>query len=119
MGNDYEVDAAAMARALVSGVGTQRLIAQQGVKLVALLLRKNADYGDSAMMPPMLCPHMEAGDAILCRLSDKIRRLENLLAGDPAKVAESIIDTMTDIPGYAILWLVEQEKERLDVPAPY
>ena len=86
--------------------GHQRRIAEVGMEVVSLLLRKNSDYGNSAFKKPVLSPGTQPSDAILVRMSDKISRLNNLKDGKGAKVEESIRDTMTDLAGYAILWLV-------------
>lgn len=83
----------------------QRRIAQAGLELTSLVLRKNHDYGASAWESPMLCPELSPGDAILCRLSDKIKRLTNLQSSNAAQVAESIEDTISDMAGYCLLWL--------------
>jgi hypothetical protein len=92
----------------------QKRIAEQGLKLVALLLRKNADYGGSAWQTPLLAPGMTPREAIQCRMSDKIQRLQKLLDGTTAQVSEAIEDTVQDLSGYGILWLgapTEQEIE--------
>lgn len=80
-------------------------LATIGVDIVDMLLRKNHDYGCSAWRTPVLAPGMSPRQAIQCRMSDKISRLNTLLSGDQAQVTESIEDTMRDLAGYAILWL--------------
>lgn len=99
---------------LESGVGSQVVISNVGLEVVALLLRKNSDYGDTAGRSPLLAPDLSAGEAILVRMSDKIARLSNLLQADKntAQVAESVGDTMRDLAGYAILWLVANHKDK-------
>lgn len=87
----------------------QQAIAKAGMDLTILLLKKNTDYGNSAMTPPILAPSMTAREAIQCRMSDKIRRLERLLAGNPAEVNESIEDSISDLGGYSILWLASED----------
>ena len=92
----------------------QKRIAEQGLKLVALLLRKNADYGGSAWQTPLLAPGLTPREAIQCRMSDKIQRLQKLLDGSSAEVSEAIEDTVQDLSGYGILWLgapTEQKTE--------
>ena len=72
-----------------------------------LVLKKNADYGDSAFDKPLLCPEMDAATAIRVRMSDKIRRVIQL-EGNPAQVnGESLADAYRDIVGYCVLRLVE------------
>ena len=88
----------------------QRQLAATGLAVVSMLLKKNSDYGGSAWHTPLLAPRMSARQAIQCRMSDKVQRLQKLLAGDSAQVEESIEDTMRDLAGYAILWLGWEEK---------
>jgi len=83
----------------------QQLIAETGLRLVELLLRKNADYGSSAWKAPVLAPGMSPLDAIQCRMSDKVARIAGLAAGKNPEVSESLRDTISDLAGYAILWL--------------
>ena len=83
----------------------QRRLAEQGMQLVALLLAKNADYGGSAWQIPTLAPVLSPREAIQCRMSDKIQRLQTLLSGTAPEVLESTADTMRDLAGYCILWL--------------
>ncbi len=83
----------------------QQRIATIGLDIVSLLLRKNSDYGGSAWAVPVLAPSQRPREAIQCRMSDKIARLNTLLGGETAQVQESIEDTMKDLTGYGILWL--------------
>lgn len=85
----------------------QRRIANVGLELIHVLLRKNADYGASVFHPPVLAPRLDSPTAILVRMSDKIKRFETLI-GSPkdARIDESLEDTLRDLAGYAILWLV-------------
>lgn len=83
---------------------SQQRIATVGLHIVSTLLRKNKDYGNSVFEPPLLCPKMEPGVSILVRLSDKIKRLINLMQGHDPEVSEPIDETMDDFIGYSILW---------------
>ena len=83
----------------------QRRLAEQGMQLVALLLAKNTDYGGSAWQIPTLAPELSPREAIQCRMSDKVQRLQTLLSGTAPEVLESTEDTMRDLAGYCILWL--------------
>lgn len=83
----------------------QQRIAEVGLEWLLLLLAKNRDYGGSAWQVPALAPHMSVGDAILCRMSDKLARMQRLLAGNTAAVEESIEDTIRDFGAYCLLWL--------------
>jgi hypothetical protein len=82
----------------------QQRIAAEGVAWLALLLRKNHDYGSSAWRPPVLKPALDAGDAILVRMSDKVERIASLTGKGPA-VGESLEDTIRDLGAYCLLWL--------------
>lgn len=83
----------------------QKRLVSTGLEIVDTLLKKNADYGGSAWEVPILAPQMTARQAIQCRMSDKVKRLANLLSGQKPEVEESIEDTMRDLAGYAMLWL--------------
>lgn len=87
----------------------QKRLAETGLQIVDLLLRKNADYGGSAWQVPLLSPTLTPREAIQCRMSDKVQRLVKLLSGEKTQVAESVEDTMRDLAGYAILWLGGKE----------
>jgi hypothetical protein len=86
--------------------GDQQRIATAGQKLTATLLRKNADYGSSAWMPPVLAPGLPAKTAILVRMSDKIQRIISL-SSKPEEIGEvvdeSLSDTFLDLAGYCLL----------------
>lgn len=73
-----------------------------------LLIRKNHDYGDSFAKQYEKYGLMSA----LIRMDDKMRRLETLVDGQQAQVAESIEDTLADLAGYALLALVEAKAQR-------
>lgn len=81
-----------------------------GGQVIELLCRKHHDYGGSAWERPVLAPDMQVGDAILCRMSDKIARLQRLRL-HPAKVDESIEDTIYDLVGYGILYLARPQDD--------
>ena len=78
-------------------------IARAGLEILALVLRKNTDYGGSAMKPPILSQSVSPQDALRCRMSDKIQRVCKLAASDPEVVGEGINDSIDDLAGYAIL----------------
>jgi len=89
----------------------QRRIAETGIRILATLLRKNADYGSTVFDPPALAPEMDPGSAILVRMSDKIGRIANLVGReDRASVDESLDDTLADLAGYAILYLARPQE---------
>lgn len=74
-------------------------------KLADILIKKNHDYGSSAFQSPLLNPVLSPREAIEVRMSDKIARMNQLSTDDP-EVAESREDTVRDLAGYCILWLL-------------
>ena len=88
-----------------------KAIQQQCDTLKTVLVRKNTDYGASAFNPPALAPWVGPKTAILVRMSDKISRLNNLQGAEKPNY-ESIEDTILDLAGYAILLLVEMQKNK-------
>lgn len=92
------------------GSGYEQAIALRILELSDTLLRKNADYGSAVFSAPCLALEIDPDVAILVRMSDKIARLRNLLPDCTQDVDdESIEDTMRDLAGYAILYLVSKE----------
>lgn len=85
-------------------------IAGVGMRIVSTLLRKNKDYGNSAFESPELAPGVTALEGIQTRMSDKVKRLRRLLAGNDAAVQESVVDSIGDLAGYAMLWISLKEK---------
>lgn len=85
----------------------QHRIAQEGIAWVALMLRKNKDYGSSAWTPPVLCPNLGGKEAILIRMFDKIARIANLIRPDAtcSVKTESLEDTISDLGAYCLLYL--------------
>jgi hypothetical protein len=74
-------------------------IAKECVLLSDLLIKKNRDYGNSVQEQ-----FEEYGlTSILIRLDDKLRRLKNLLSNPQLVKDESVLDTMNDLAGYAVL----------------
>ncbi len=84
---------------------TQKFIAEVGLDVIALLIRKNTDYGSSVFSSPILRPGLDPLVAIDVRMSDKIKRIANLLEKpNNAQVAEeSVEQTLDDLCGYIIL----------------
>lgn len=95
---------------------TELEIRDQCRYLADLLVKKNHDYGDSADNPPILLPGLSSDSAILVRMSDKIERIRYLLdSKETPEVNESLEDTIRDLAGYCILWLVKNgQKMRKD-----
>lgn len=83
----------------------QSRIAKKGLEWLALLLRKNADYGSSAWKKPVLAPECDNDSAMRVRMSDKIERIQSLLSKGESEVSESLEDTIGDLGSYCLLWL--------------
>lgn len=91
---------------------TEAQIRDQCTYLADLLVRKNHDYGDSADNPPILLPGLSSDSAILVRMSDKIERTRFLLESkETPEVYESLEDTIRDLAGYCILWLIKNDQK--------
>jgi len=89
----------------------QKLIAEEGLTWIALMLRKNKDYGSAIFKPAVLAPDVEVTATIRVRMSDKISRLSHLLKDNDPEVEESIDDTVRDLGAYCLLYLVSKAKE--------
>lgn len=71
-----------------------------------LYARKNADYGDSFGKS-----YREYGLIMACiRLEDKLNRLKSLAKQEALVKNETIGDTLADLANYAIMTLVERER---------
>ncbi len=96
---------------------TSDAIAETCDKLTSVLLDKNSDYGDSAFTEPLFTCGVSTEQAIAVRFGDKIKRLENLCSRyeinyEYRKVKnETINDTLLDVAGYALLWLIARARE--------
>ena len=53
---------------------TSDLIKEVAREIVTLLLKKNADYGDTANHPPQIFSKLTAKEGILARIDDKLSR---------------------------------------------
>lgn len=103
---------------------TQRLIAETCDSLKELLLRKNKDYGDSAINPLRIFSSADPVEQINVRIDDKLSRIAN----KAPKTSDE--DTEWDLIGYLILKRVAVlaetvakknalETEKKDVMAAY
>lgn len=99
---------------------TQKKLVDTGADLIQTLLDKNADYGEVGLAPPELLPMMSADAGILIRLGDKFARLRSLMesAAGPRQADESMADTIRDLAGYCLLWLVARAEAEEPEPAP-
>lgn len=82
----------------------QRAIAEQGLAVVAMLLRKNRAYGSSAFDPiRVFARGLSALDQIHVRMDDKLSRLARGHDIDGE-------DTILDLAGYCVLELVARRR---------
>lgn len=80
-------------------------------KLTDLYERKNHDYGDSFHIS-----YVEEGMAMpRIRLGDKFNRFKNLTRTNEMLVDdESVRDTLIDLANYAIMTIIEMEREHYE-----
>jgi len=84
----------------------QGMIAEECDKVKALLLQKNADYGNSALQPRRIFSKASPLEQLLVRIDDKLSRIAN---------AENVVlseDTVQDLIGYLILYRVALRVKR-------
>lgn len=87
-------------------------------RMANVFAMKRHDYGPSTT----LTWEKFGPVSMLTRMEDKINRIENLLLNTSRDVAvrdESIEDTARDLANYAIILLIELEKEREKVKNEY
>jgi len=95
--------------------GTQQKILNECRELAKLLISKNNDYGSAALASPVLIPGMDQQTTILIRMSDKINRIRTLFSNECIVQVkeETVSDTIRDLAGYCILWLIsDQDKNK-------
>lgn len=81
-----------------------RAIADECDAVRAMLLKKNAAYGDSALAPVRLFSKASPVEQILVRLDDKLSRL--------ARGSAAGEDVVLDLIGYLVLLRIAQRRER-------
>ena len=76
-----------------------------------LYIKKNSDYGESVTNT-----YKDFGlVSFLVRMQDKLNRLKTLNKKDSQVKDESIRDTLVDLANYAILAVIELDKEKEDL----
>ncbi len=79
--------------------------------ILDLVEKKNHDYGSAVFNAPCCITSLPIDSAILVRLSDKIRRYDNIIKQE-ALVEETKLDTVKDIVGYLfLLWCVKESED--------
>ena len=87
----------------------QREIAFLGLSTVALMIRKNEDYGSSVFQPGAVSPDIAPEAGLRVRIGDKLSRINNLVkAPGSQRVSESITDTGHDASAYLLLWVISR-----------
>jgi DUF1009 family protein len=93
--------------ALAGSSQDQREIAFIGLQTIAVMVKKNRDYGSSVFNVGAISPDVSPEAGIRVRLGDKLSRINNLV-NQPSnqQVAESITDTGHDASAYLLLWVI-------------
>lgn len=97
--NDIDIVMAALAGENVE----QHNIAQIGLEMLAMLLRKNTKYGSSATNPIRVFSKLPPLEGIHIRMDDKLSRIR-------AGAADDDEDPVLDLAGYCILELVARRQ---------
>jgi len=84
--------------------GSAQDISETCDEIKAMLLRKNAAYGDSALRPVRLFSHADAVEQIKVRLDDKISRI--------ARGSDAGEDVVLDLIGYLVLLRIAQKRAK-------
>jgi len=92
---------------------TREKIERVGAEIIALLIEKNAAYGDSATKPINVFSKGNAVDSLCARIDDKISRIGQKGVYDKTE------DTVKDLCGYLILLLIAlKDDDQEDEPEP-
>lgn len=81
----------------------QKIISEECDSVRELLLRKNREYGNSAIEPMRVFSQASAVEQILVRIDDKLSRIRTV--GERGEIHE---DTVQDLIGYLVLLRVAQ-----------
>ena len=85
---------------------TREKIERVGAEIIALLISKNADYGDSATAPINVFSDGDAVKSLCARIDDKLSRIKN-----NETITPDVEDTVEDLVGYLILLLIAREDD--------
>ena len=85
---------------------TEKKIGIVTANLGRFLIEKNRNYGDSALNPANVFSKLDAGELLLCRADDKIKRIIN---SDKLRKNDC-----TDLCGYLILIMIYNEWYTMD-----
>ena len=90
-------------------MNTESKIKSKCKKLEALLLEKNAKYGDASIEPLNIFSKCNAVASIKARIDDKLKRVMN------AGLIDDTEDTLQDLAGYLILLMIAQDNASNDI----
>jgi len=79
---------------------TEKLIEKVCEDVKNLLIKKNRDYGDSALNPSSVFSKGDVFESLGSRIDDKLMRIQNVGVNDETE------DTISDLIGYLILYKV-------------
>lgn len=84
---------------------TEEKLNQQAQKVIAEVLKKNADYGNSWQDLDIFTP--------LIRMREKLVRVETLMDGRKALVVveEDVMRTLLDLAGYSLLGMILESEQ--------
>jgi hypothetical protein len=80
-------------------------IIEKSDEIKELLLKKNSDYGNSALQPGGIFSHLDRIEALKARIDDKLNRIKNV------GVHGATEDTVMDLAGYLILLMIALDNE--------
>ena len=86
---------------MVSLEEVQQMIVEECDSVKALLLKKNKNYGNSAVDPKRIFSKQNAVEQIKVRIDDKLSRIQNMGFSANNKLANE--DACQDLIGYLIL----------------
>tara|TARA_R100001082_G_scaffold88965_2_gene55426 strand:+ start:4245 stop:4637 length:393 start_codon:yes stop_codon:yes gene_type:complete len=88
---------------------TEKLIEKVCEDVKNLLIKKNRDYGDSALNPSSVFSKGDVFESLGSRIDDKLMRIQNVGVNDETE------DTISDLIGYLILYkvalIIEKDEE--------
>ena len=79
---------------------TEKLIEKVCEDVKNLVIKKNRDYGDSALNPSSVFSKGDVFESLGSRIDDKLMRIQNVGVNDETE------DTISDLIGYLILYKV-------------
>lgn len=98
--------------ALAGASQDQREIAFIGLETIAIMVRKNEDYGSSVFQRGALSADVTPEQGLRVRIGDKLSRINNLISNPGSqRVNESITDTGHDTSAYFLLWVIDRIRE--------